>query len=33
MAVLLVIGRYVTHSLVVNALALAPPVESIFAEA
>jgi len=30
MAVLLVIGRYVTHSLVVNALALAPPVPSIF---
>jgi alkylhydroperoxidase family enzyme len=31
-AVLLVIGRYVTHSLVVNALALRPPVASIFAE-
>jgi alkylhydroperoxidase family enzyme len=31
MAVLLVIGRYVTHSLVVNALALRPPVPSIFA--
>ena len=30
MALLLVIGRYVTHSLVVNALALAPPVASIF---
>jgi alkylhydroperoxidase family enzyme len=32
MAVLLVIGRYVTHSLVVNALALRPPVASIFAD-
>jgi hypothetical protein len=31
MAVLLAIGRYVTHSLVVNALALQPPVPSIFA--
>jgi hypothetical protein len=31
MAVLLSIGRYVTHSLVVNALALRPPVASIFA--
>ena len=31
MAVLLVIGRYVTHSLVVNALELRPPVASIFA--
>jgi alkylhydroperoxidase family enzyme len=31
MAVLLAIGRYVTHSLVVNALALRPPVASIFA--
>jgi len=30
-AVLLVIGRYVTHSLVVNALELRPPVASIFA--
>ena len=30
MAVLLAIGRYATHSLVVNALALAPPVPSIF---
>ena len=30
MAVLLAIGRYVTHSLVVNALGLAPPVPSIF---
>jgi hypothetical protein len=29
-AVLLLIGRYVTHGLVVNALALAPPVASIF---
>lgn len=33
MAVLLVVGRYVTHSLVVNALALQPPVPSIFADA
>ena len=32
MAVLLAIGRYVTHSLVVNALALRPPVASIFAD-
>jgi alkylhydroperoxidase family enzyme len=32
MAVLLSIGRYVTHSLVVNALTLQPPVKSIFAE-
>lgn len=32
MAVLLVVGRYVTHSLVVNALGLQPPVPSIFAE-
>jgi len=31
-AVLLLIGRYVTHSLVVNALGLAPPVSSIFTE-
>jgi hypothetical protein len=31
MAVLLAIGRYVTHSLIVNALALQPPVRSIFA--
>ncbi len=30
-ALLLVIGRYVTHSLVVNALELRPPVASIFA--
>lgn len=30
MAILLLIGRYVTHALVVNALALAPPVPSIF---
>lgn len=29
-AVLFLIGRYVTHALVVNALALAPPVPSIF---
>src|SRR5262245_34358792 len=32
MAVLLVVGRYVTHSFVVNALALRPPVPSIFAD-
>lgn len=30
MAVLMVIGRYVTHSLIVNTLALEPPVPSIF---
>ena len=30
MALLLAVGRYVTHSLIVNALALAPPVASIF---
>lgn len=30
MAVLMLIGRYVTHALVVNALALKPPVPSIF---
>jgi alkylhydroperoxidase family enzyme len=29
-AILLLVGRYVTHSLVVNALGLAPPVASIF---
>jgi hypothetical protein len=29
-AVLMVIGRYVTHALIVNTLALAPPVPSIF---
>jgi alkylhydroperoxidase family enzyme len=32
MAILLLIGRYVTHALIVNALALAPPVPSIFEE-
>lgn len=32
MALLLLAGRYVTHSLVVNALDLAPPVASIFGE-
>lgn len=32
-AVVLTVGRYATHSLLVNALALAPPVPSIFAEA
>jgi alkylhydroperoxidase family enzyme len=31
-AILLLVGRYVTHALVVNALALSPPVASIFAE-
>jgi alkylhydroperoxidase family enzyme len=31
-AILLLVGRYVTHGLVVNALALAPPVASIFGE-
>ncbi|MBI1816776.1 MAG: carboxymuconolactone decarboxylase family protein [Deltaproteobacteria bacterium] len=30
MAALFLIGRYVTHSLIVNALQLAPPVPSIF---
>ena len=30
MALLLLIGRYVTHALIVNALELAPPVPSIF---
>jgi alkylhydroperoxidase family enzyme len=30
-AVLMLIGRYATHALIVNALALAPPVPSIFA--
>ena len=29
-AILLLVGRYVTHSLVVNALDLEPPVPSIF---
>jgi alkylhydroperoxidase family enzyme len=32
MAMLFLIGRYVTHSFIVNALALAPPVPSIFAK-
>lgn len=31
-AILLLVGRYVTHSLMVNALELAPPVASIFAD-
>jgi alkylhydroperoxidase family enzyme len=31
MAMLFLIGRYVTHAYIVNALALAPPVPSIFA--
>ena len=30
MAVLMVVGRYVVHALIVNTLALAPPVPSIF---
>ena len=33
MAVMFLIGRYVMHAYVVNALDLAPPVPSIFAEA
>lgn len=32
-AVLFLVGRYVTHALIVNGLGLAPPVPSIFAEA
>jgi alkylhydroperoxidase family enzyme len=32
MAILMLIGRYVTHALIVNALELAPPVPSIFQE-
>jgi hypothetical protein len=32
-AVLMLIGRYATHALIVNALDLAPPVASVFAEA
>ncbi len=31
-AVLFLIGRYLTHAVIVNALGLAPPVPSIFAE-
>ena len=31
MAVLMVVGRYVVHGLIVNSLDLAPPVPSIFA--
>lgn len=31
-AILLLVGRYATHALMVNALALEPPVPSIFAE-
>ncbi|MBB4633386.1 carboxymuconolactone decarboxylase family protein [Sphingosinicella soli] len=31
-AVLMVVGRYVVHALLVNSLGLAPPVPSIFAE-
>lgn len=32
MAILMLVGRYVTHALIVNALQLAPPVQSIFEE-
>jgi alkylhydroperoxidase family enzyme len=32
MAILMLIGRYVTHALIVNALELGPPVPSIFEE-
>lgn len=32
-AILFLIGRYVTHAMIVNALDLAPPVQSIFDEA
>jgi len=32
-AILFVVGRYVTHALFVNALMLSPPVKSIFTEA
>lgn len=32
LAILMLVGRYVTHALIVNALALAPPVASIFEE-
>lgn len=32
MAVLMLIGRYATHALIVNALELAPPVASIFSQ-
>lgn len=31
-AILFLVGRYVTHALIVNALELAPPVPSIFAQ-
>ncbi|MDF0546517.1 carboxymuconolactone decarboxylase family protein [Sphingobium sp. H39-3-25] len=31
MAILFLVGRYVTHAMIVNTLALAPPVPSIFA--
>ena len=31
-AVLFLIGRYLTHAIIVNAMGLAPPVASIFAE-
>jgi hypothetical protein len=32
-AILFLVGRYVTHALIVNALALAPPVPSVFEQA
>ena len=32
MAVMFLVGRYVTHAFIVNALALAPPVKSVFVE-
>ena len=32
-AILFLVGRYMTHAILVNALGLAPPVPSIFAEA
>lgn len=32
MAVMFLVGRYVTHAFIVNALALAPPVKSVFEE-
>ena len=31
-AILFLVGRYITHAIIVNALDLAPPVPSIFAE-
>ena len=32
MAIVMLVGRYVAHALIVNTLALAPPVPSVFAE-